>query len=101
MGERMDYSSVAEMYADTRWAVAWIKGPLLKTVARLPANSANAEGTIALDDSFISKLEQKCGSAMRLISPEAHARGVDRLRWAAERREEWASCYTVLTYERT
>ena len=58
-----------------------------------------AEGSIDLDASFISKLEQKCSSAMRLISPETHRRGIKRVQRASERGEQWFSCYTVIKYE--
>jgi SAM-dependent methyltransferase len=57
-----------------------------------------AEGSIPLDDEFIAKVAAKCSSAMRLISEDAHARGLARLRTAAARGESWLSCYTVLRY---
>ena len=36
------------------------------------------EGTINLDETFISKLEGKCSSAMRLIPDEEHQRGMEK-----------------------
>ena len=59
------------------------------------------EGTIDLDDAFISKLEGKCSSAMRLISDEEHQRGVERVRRAQSRGEKWFSLYTLIRYKNT
>jgi len=59
-----------------------------------------AEGDIAFDDAFIAKLEQKCSSAMRLISPEAHKAGMARVRAAQRTGEMWHSLYTCLTYRK-
>lgn len=60
-----------------------------------------AEGQIELDDKFIAKLERKGSSGMRLMAPEAHAQGIQRVRAASLRGERWFSCYTVLSYRRT
>ncbi len=57
-----------------------------------------AEGDIELEDTFIAKLEQKCSSAMRLMSPQAHRAGIARVREAQKRGEKWHSCYTALIY---
>ena len=65
----------------------------LKCVGQEPA-----EGDIELDEGFIAKLEQKCSSAMRLISPDAHRAGVLRVREAKGRGEKWRSCYTAISY---
>jgi SAM-dependent methyltransferase len=75
--------------------------PPLQTLHRagLPVRQVEAaEGTIALDDAFIAKLEAKCSSGMRLISPEAHRQGMERVRQARACGEQWRSCYTVITY---
>ena len=58
------------------------------------------EGNIALDDYFIAKLEQKCSSSMRLISPEAHQAGMGRVRAAQKAGEMWHSLHTCLTYRK-
>lgn len=62
--------------------------------------TALAEGTIELDDAFLSKLEAKCSSAMRLVPDEAHRRGMERVRQACARGERWLSSYSVLVFER-
>ena len=59
-----------------------------------------AAGWILLDDDFLGRLEAKCSSAMRLITVEQHAAGMDRVRAAAARGEQWLSCYDVLHYVR-
>jgi SAM-dependent methyltransferase len=59
-----------------------------------------AEGDITFDDAFIAKLEQKCSSAMRMISPEAHKAGMARVRAAQRAGEMWHSLYTCLTYRK-
>ena len=58
-----------------------------------------AEGAIELDEGFISKLEEKCSSAMRLISDQAYREGIARVRQARDQGEEWLSCYTVIKYK--
>ncbi len=58
-----------------------------------------AEGSTEFDDSFVAKLEEKCSSALRLISSEAHQEGMERVRHAQRKGETWFSCYTVLKYE--
>ncbi len=57
-----------------------------------------AVGTRPLDASFLAQLDAKCSSGMRLIPPEAHMQGMERVRQASARGEEWLSCYTVITY---
>jgi len=59
-----------------------------------------AAGEIPLDDAFIANVAAKCSSAMRLIPPAAHERGMARVRAAAARGETWYSCYTVLAWRR-
>jgi len=59
-----------------------------------------AEGYLELDDEFVSRVERKCSSAMRLISDEAHRTGVRRVREARKHGEKWFSCYTVLKYRK-
>ena len=59
-----------------------------------------AEGAIKLNDSFISELEMKCSSALRLIPSDAHQRGMQRIRRAQRQSEKWISCYTMVKYER-
>src|SRR6185295_9528639 len=58
----------------------------------------DAVGDIPLTDEFLARLAAKCSSAMRLMAPEDHAAGMDRLRAAQRRGEKWRSCYTVLEY---
>lgn len=60
----------------------------------------SAEGVIDLDEGFIAKLEQRCSSSMRLISEEAHRKGVERVRLAQKQGEKWISCYTMFRYEK-
>ena len=55
---------------------------------------------VALDDEFLTRLEAKCSSAMRLMDPEAHTAGMARVRAAGARGEHWLSCYDVLLYTR-
>jgi SAM-dependent methyltransferase len=57
-------------------------------------------GTVALDGEFLVRLEAKCSSAMRLMKPEAHAAGMERVRAAGAKGEQWFSCYDVLFYTR-
>jgi SAM-dependent methyltransferase len=56
------------------------------------------EGVVDLNDDFILKLKEKCASALRLISSEAHQQGIERVRIAKERGESWYSCYTLAKY---
>jgi SAM-dependent methyltransferase len=65
------------------------------------AAQEQAFGRIPLDDEFLGRLEAKCSSAMRLMSAEQHAAGMDRVRAAAARGDQWLSCYDVLHYIRT
>lgn len=57
-----------------------------------------AEGRIPLSDEFLRSLEAKCSSAMRLLTPNDHEKGMARVRAAQARGEQWHSCYTVLQY---
>jgi SAM-dependent methyltransferase len=59
-----------------------------------------AAGRVPLTPEFVAQLEAKCGSSMRLIAAEQHAAGMVRVRVAAERGEQWLSCYEVLHYVR-
>jgi ubiquinone/menaquinone biosynthesis C-methylase UbiE len=59
-----------------------------------------AEGVIDLDAEFVAKLEQRCSSSMRLISEEAHRKGIERVRLAQKQGERWISCYTIFRYEK-
>jgi SAM-dependent methyltransferase len=59
-----------------------------------------ATGHVALDDEFLTRLEAKCSSAMRLMDPDAHAAGMARVREAGARGEHWLSCYDILVYSR-
>jgi len=59
-----------------------------------------AEGVIELDGPFVAKLEEKCSSALRLISSQAHRRGMQTIQRARRRGENWFSCYTVVKYEK-
>jgi SAM-dependent methyltransferase len=58
-------------------------------------------GRIPLDDAYLNRLEAKCSSAIRLLTSEQHAAGMDRVRAAAARGEEWLSCYDVLRFVRS
>jgi SAM-dependent methyltransferase len=58
-------------------------------------------GKIALDGEFLARLEAKCSSAMRLMDPEAHAAGMERVRAAGKRGQQWFSYYDVLVYARS
>lgn len=55
-------------------------------------------GTQTITDSQIGNLAAKCSSALRLITPEAHAAGLTRVRQAQAAGEEWASLYTIYQY---
>ena len=57
-----------------------------------------AIGDIPLSDAFLAVLEAKCSSAMRLISAEAHAAGMARVRAAQREGALWRSHYVVLHY---
>ena len=63
-------------------------------------SQAEATGQIALGVEFLTRLEAKSSSAMRLIEPQAHADGMARVRAAGARGEHWLSCYDVLLYRR-
>jgi SAM-dependent methyltransferase len=57
-----------------------------------------AEGRIPLSNAFLRSLDARCSSALRLLAPSDHERGMARLRAAQARGEEWHSCYVVLHY---
>jgi hypothetical protein len=57
-------------------------------------------GRVALDGEFLTRLEAKCSSAMRLMASAAHAAGMARARAAGARGEQWLSYYDVLIYAR-
>ena len=63
-------------------------------------SSEKMEGHIDFTDDFISALEKKCASAMRIISQEAHKRGLSRVKVAQKKGEAWFSCYTLLKYDK-
>lgn len=58
------------------------------------------EGITKLTDEFISKLEKKCSSAMRLMPDELHRKGIERVRLAQKRGDKWYSYYTMLKFEK-
>jgi ubiquinone/menaquinone biosynthesis C-methylase UbiE len=66
----------------------------------LPEAREPAEGCYEIDEEFIRSAELKFSSAMRLISDEAHAAGLRRLREARKRGDRWFSCYTILRYRK-
>jgi len=80
------YPQIGELHAAAR-------GSGLQSVRSEPA-----EGFIDLTPEFLNQLERKGSSGLRLIAPEAHARGMERLREAYRKGERWFSCYTVLHY---
>lgn len=59
-----------------------------------------AVGRIPLDGALLERLQAKCSSAMRLMTDEQHAAGMERVRSAAARAEKWLSCYDVVHYVR-
>ena len=59
-----------------------------------------AEGRIPLTAEFVAGLEGKCFSALRLISDQAHGRGLARAREALKGRADWESRYTLLSFEK-
>jgi len=56
------------------------------------------QGTRKIDDAYLANLRAKCSSALRLISEEAHQRGVERVRQAQAQGELWRSLYTIYQY---
>ena len=62
------------------------------------AGAEPCAGDVPLTEDFLDKLERKCSSGMRLMTPEAHRRGMERVRAAAGRGETWHSCYTAIRY---
>ncbi len=69
-----------------------------RSVGLRRAATSVVEGYIELDEAFLAKLEAKCSSAMRLIPEEAHGRGMERVRRAQQRGEQWLSSYSVLRF---
>jgi SAM-dependent methyltransferase len=69
-------------------------------VGLLLRSEEEVAGEIILDREFLARLEAKCSSAMRLITPAEHSAGMARVRAGRERRETWLSCYDVLHYVR-
>lgn len=59
-----------------------------------------AIGDIPLSADFVERLQAKCSSAMRLLTPEAHAAGMMRVREAQAMGRVWRSHYLVLRYSR-
>jgi SAM-dependent methyltransferase len=57
-----------------------------------------ARGQAALHEQFLASLQGKALSDLRLISDEAHARGMERLRAARQRGECWISQTTILHF---
>jgi SAM-dependent methyltransferase len=57
-----------------------------------------AVGDIPLSDEFLSKLEAKCSSAMRLLPDHVHAAGMARVRAAQAEGASWRSHYLVLHF---
>jgi ubiquinone/menaquinone biosynthesis C-methylase UbiE len=58
-------------------------------------------GVIELTDTFLSQLQAKCSSALRTLTPAAHAAGMGRVRAARARGERWQSSYSVFHYARS
>ena len=58
-----------------------------------------AEALIDFNDNFVSSLERKCSSSMRLIPEEKHRKGMDRIREGKTKGEKWLSSYSVLKYQ--
>jgi hypothetical protein len=56
------------------------------------------QGTRAIDNEYIARLALKCSSALRLISDEAHQRGLERVRRAQAAGQLWHSLYTIYCY---
>lgn len=61
-------------------------------------SEAHAIGDIPLTDEYLERLESKCASSMRLITPEAHAAGMLRVREARKAGGVWHSHYVVFQY---
>lgn len=56
------------------------------------------QGTRELDDDYVARLAAKCSSALRLISDDAHQRGLARVRQAQAQGQLWRSLYTIYYY---
>jgi SAM-dependent methyltransferase len=67
----------------------------LETLPRVTAH-----GELSLSPDFVAKLEDRCASALRLLSDEAHTQGIERVRKAAARGELWRSHYTLYRYRK-
>jgi ubiquinone/menaquinone biosynthesis C-methylase UbiE len=61
--------------------------------------SKAAQGTMEIDDDFISKIERKFSSALRLIPEKAFQKGLERVKKARQNGEKWVSSYTILKYQ--
>ena len=57
-------------------------------------------GTRPITDDTIANLAAKCSSALRLISAEALAAGIERVQRAQQAGEQWHSLYTIYRYTR-
>lgn len=69
------------------------------TVAGLIQQGADpVAGTHPITDAHVANLAAKCSSALRLISSEAHAAGVARVRQAQAAGVAWHSLYTIYQY---
>ncbi len=81
--------------------------PSIDTLRRLGVRSkfsrarvGNISAVVPIDDTLIDQLAQRCSSSLRLISEEAHQRGLQLLREAAASGKSWVSRYTTLTFRR-
>lgn len=58
----------------------------------------HVKGTRPISDDYIANLAAKCSSALRLISEEALAAGVNRVQQAQRDGALWQSLYTIYSY---
>lgn len=86
--ELIRYPALSLLHREAAWAG-------FQLVSHTPA-----VGEIPLNADFMERLEAKCSSAMRLMSPADHAAGMARVRAARARGESWLSYYDVLHYAR-
>ncbi len=63
-------------------------------------NDVIVRGESKIDEDMISKYEQKCSSAMRLMKDEDHSKGIIRLKQASKRGEYWQSIYRILKFRK-
>jgi len=63
-------------------------------------DNMTVRGESKIDEDMISKFEQKCSSAMRLMKDEDHHRGIISLREASKRGEYWHSIYRILKFRK-